>query len=111
LDNLEYVVTPDGLAGGYLIHKRALEIFEKNCYPIANFLCEPQLGKRGLYPTLSTKENSAKVRTMMNLLTYADGKLSLLEIASIIGKSFFDLLEIAERLAEENVITLESDLN
>ena len=41
-------------------------------------LGEPQLGKRGLYPTLSTKESGMQARTMMNYaFSYCDGHHSL----------------------------------
>ena len=56
LDNLDNVVTPKGLDGGYSALRKALEIIEKNKIYKANILCEPQLGKRGLYPTLSSKK-------------------------------------------------------
>ena len=37
-------------------------------------MCEPQLGKRGLYPNLSSKNTGGKtVKSMMNLISYCDG--------------------------------------
>lgn len=56
LDDLTFVVSPQGLEGGYQAIRYAIEAIENNVYPISNFLCEPQLGKRGLYPSLSTKK-------------------------------------------------------
>jgi len=81
LDDLERVVTPAGLEGGFLALRRAVEALERNCRPRVTVSCEPQLGKRGLYPTLSTKDTGAQVRVMMEFLTWSDGKLSLLDIA------------------------------
>lgn len=45
--------------------------------------CEPQLGKRGLYPSSASPldDRREQVHRMMHLLTYSDGKTSLLEIA------------------------------
>jgi aminopeptidase-like protein len=37
------------------------------------FPCEPQLGRRGLYPTVSIENSTSEIRTMMNLIVYADG--------------------------------------
>src|SRR5208283_4544198 len=78
LDDLNFV-TASGLAGGFLVYRRILECLESNCYPKATVLCEPQLGKRGLYPTLSNKNSATEVRAMINLLAYPDGSLSLLQ--------------------------------
>ena len=83
LDDLVHVVTPDGLEGGYNALKLAIEAIEKNCYPKMTVLGEPQLGKRGLYPTLSTKKSGDEVRLMMDFITWADGSKSLIEIAEV----------------------------
>jgi aminopeptidase-like protein len=98
LDDLN-LVTASGLGGGFLAYKRILECIEGDCYPRVTVLCEPQLGKRGLYPTLSTKKSGEEVRVMMNLITYSDGRLSLLEIAERIGQPMWELLPIVERLS------------
>lgn len=98
LDDLN-LVTASGLGGGFLAYKRILECIEGDCYPRVTVLCEPQLGKRGLYPTLSTKKSGEEVRVMMNLIAYSDGRLSLLEIAERIGQPMWELLPIVERLS------------
>ena len=48
LDNLNNVVSPKGLEGGYNIVKKAIEVLENSCIPITNFLCEPQMSKKKL---------------------------------------------------------------
>lgn len=105
LDDLS-LVTPAGLEGGYTVLRRALECLELDCVPRAITLCEPQLGKRGLYPTLSTRESGLRVRDMMNLLAYADGHYSLLEIAEIINAPFWTLEPLARQLAEHGLLEL-----
>jgi aminopeptidase-like protein len=103
LDDLNFV-TPSGLAGGFLVYQRILQCLESNCYPKATVLCEPQLGKRGLYPALSTKNSAGQVRTMLNLLGYADGVSSLLEIAEQIGRPMWDLIPMLDLLTENGLI-------
>ena len=66
--------------------------------------CEPQLGKRGLYPTLSTKESGKVVRNMMNFLAYADGNNDLIDIANRINVPVWELFEIAQKLTENDLI-------
>ncbi len=100
------LVTPEGLAGGFAVLRNALEILEEDCRPRVRCLCEPQLGKRGLYPTLSTKDSGAAVRTMMNLISYCDGKRTLLEIAEVIGEPFWRLQDTLESLFEAGLVEL-----
>ncbi|MGA2416292.1 MAG: DUF4910 domain-containing protein [Candidatus Sulfotelmatobacter sp.] len=104
LDDLN-LVTPSGLGGGFLVYRRILECLEANCYPKVTVLCEPQLGKRGLYPTLSKKNSANEIRTMMNLIAYSDGSLSLLQIAEKIGQPMWDLVPILDRLVHDHLIT------
>ena len=47
-------------------------------------MCEPQMGKRGLYPTLSTKNKNKLTRSYMNFLQFADGTNSLEKISNLI---------------------------
>jgi len=109
LDDLETVVTPDGLEGGYGALKKALETIERHCYPVVTTLCEPQLGKRGLYPTLSDKNTKAEVRVMMDILTWSDGTKSLIEIADICGLPVWDLYSIVDNLVLHNLLILHNE--
>ena len=83
LDDLEKVVSPKGLNGGYWMLRRAIEAIEKNKKFKTTVLCEPQMSKRGLYPTLSTKKTGEQSRLMMNFMSLCDGNNSLLDIAEI----------------------------
>lgn len=105
LDDLD-LITPAGLEGGFNAIKRALGCIEDNCIPRVTVLCEPQMGRRGLYPTLSTTNPGSQTRNMMNLLAYADGRHSLLEIADIIGVPMWDISPIAHRLVASGVLEL-----
>jgi aminopeptidase-like protein len=103
LDDLN-LVTPAGLKGGYLALKLALEVIEQNVFPKITVLGEPQLGKRGLYPNISKKRLSGGTQTLMNLLTYCDGKRTLLEIADLIGQPMWDLVPLVEQLKEYGLL-------
>ena len=104
LDDLENVVTPKGLDGGYWSIRRALEAIEKNKIYLVTVLCEPQMGKRGLYPTLSTKKSNKQVRLMMNLISLCDGNSSLLEIAEYLKTPIWELYETIEILVSHKLI-------
>ena len=109
LDDLNRVVTAKGLAGGYHVLVRALEVLERNQYPCVTVLGEPQLGRRGLYPTLSTKSSGSEVRLMMNLISYSDGKRSLLEIAEICSIPVWELYPIIDKLVEHGLLLLSEE--
>lgn len=107
LDDLT-LVTPSGLEGGFTALQQVIEVIENNLRLNITVFCEPQLGKRGLYPTLSTKESDVQVRTMMNLISYCDGK-TLLDIAEIVGEPVSKLLEILKPLIENGLIQATQD--
>jgi len=103
LDDLEFV-TPTGLEGGYWALRRAIETIEHNVVPKVTVLGEPQLGRRGLYPTLSTKGSGSATRIMMNLISYCDGSRTLLEIAELIGEPFWELRPLVDQLAAHELL-------
>jgi aminopeptidase-like protein len=106
LDDLINVVTPEGLDGGYIALKNAIEVLEENYYPKVNVFCEPQLGKRGLYPTLSTKSSGNEVRLMMDLIAWSDGSKSMLEIAEICDVPIWELYPIVKKLFDHQLLSL-----
>lgn len=103
LDDLS-LVTPAGLAGGFLALRRAIECLELDERCEVTVLGEPQLGKRGLYPDLSTRYSGWQVREMMNLLAYSDGKLTLFEIAETIGAPFWRVEPLARMLLDAGLL-------
>lgn len=104
LDNLD-LISPAGLGGAYEALKKCLTAIEINRRYQATCLCEPQLGKRGVYPTLSTKAGAAATRTMMNLLAYADGEHDLIAIAERLGVAVEQCQPIVETLIEAGLLT------
>ena len=107
LDDLS-LVTSEGLEGGFNALQQAILAVEHNVRPKTIVLGEPQLGKRGLYPTLSTKESGEQVRAMMDLISYCDGRHDLLEIAELIGEPMGKLVEILKPLVAHGLIEVVS---
>ncbi|MFT6906574.1 MAG: aminopeptidase-like protein [Oleiphilaceae bacterium] len=103
LDDLS-LVTPSGLFGAFNALQKSIQCIEMNEVLQLSVLCEPQLGKRGLYPTISTKNSVTEVRDMMNLLAYCDGKHSALEIADIIDCPLWELSSVLDKLKEEGIL-------
>ncbi|MCH9739650.1 MAG: DUF4910 domain-containing protein [Epsilonproteobacteria bacterium] len=104
LDNLNYI-SAAGLEGAYSIHSKIIDALEKNHTYTSTTLCEPQLGKRGLYPTLSEGTKTREiVKNMMNFLAYCDGSHDLIDIANIIHVPVWELYEIIEDFKQHTLI-------
>lgn len=100
------LVTPAGLQGGFEALRDCLEALEHDRRWRAVHLCEPQMGKRGLYSSLGTRSIAEAVKTRMDILAYADGR-SLLDIAETLGRPIADLVPYVEELAAHGLITEE----
>ena len=104
LDDLS-LVTPAGLEGGFEALRKTITLLEANHTYRATTPCEPQLGKRGLYPTLSTRGAGYAVRAMTNLLAYSDGTRDLVDVADFIGISAEEAIETSQKLAAAGLLT------
>ena len=80
------------------------EAIEYNGYYRIKCLCEPQLGKRGLYPDVSQKGSYNNVKSMVDFIAYADGKKDLLEISNIIGVPVSHLIPVITKLTEADLL-------
>ena len=85
LDKLGTVVTQNGLQKSFNLYKSCIEQIENNILPISTIPCEPQMSKRGLYPTISTKKSGLKVRKMMDILSLSDGNNSVNDLSNILN--------------------------
>lgn len=104
LDNLDFI-SKEGLYGGYDKLAKSIVLLEKNMYYKISTPCEPQLGKRGLYPTVSGPSHAPEVRRMMNFIAYCDGTNDIIDIADIIGVAAEDLYDLIDKLKQNNLIT------
>lgn len=103
LDDLS-LVTPMGLFGSYNVIKNAIAIIEANKTLRCKYLCEPQLGKRGLYPNISEKGSATSVELMMNILTYLDGTIDLLDLADKLSVDFWEVKKITDKLFDADLL-------
>lgn len=98
------LISPKGLEGSYRMMQRVLNALEYNRYYQVTCLCEPQLGKRGLYPSESRKGIYQEVRKMTNLIAYADGTEDLIGISTRIGVPVEELIPIVDRLCQAGLL-------
>jgi aminopeptidase-like protein len=72
--------------------------------------CEPQLGRRGLYPRRSADQTPQGLfRSIKWLLNLADGEHDLLAVAERSGKPVQDLIKAAECLSEAGLLVCDEE--
>lgn len=103
-DNMGFV-SPAGFQGSFDAISEWIACMEANHYYKVTVLGEPQLGKRGLYPTVSQKGNYDEVRAMVDFIAYADGKNDLFDISRSIGVSAMRLIPIIKKLEAAGLVS------
>jgi aminopeptidase-like protein len=98
-DDLDFV-TPDQLVASLRALLEIVDVLEndrvvRNTSPFG----EPQLGKRGLYPTVGGRTADDEVMAMLWTLAYADGIASLLDISETAGLPFAAVRDAAAKLS------------
>ena len=72
---------------------------------------EPQLGKRGLYPTVGLRsEKEFNLKAILYLLNFSDGKHTLLDIAEKMDCFILDLEKPLIQLFEAKLLTEKNDI-
>lgn len=103
LDNLDFI-TPKGLAGSLAMLQHCVVCLENNVVLKPSVLCEPQLGKYGLYPKLSIRKSANVTKPVRNLLAYTDGKSDLLKVADSIEIPLWELLDLIKTLKSHGLL-------
>lgn len=106
-DDLAFV-TPAELTESYAAALEMVDILERDArHTNLSPYGEPQLGKRGLYPTTGGKSASDAVMAMLWMLGYSDGEHSTLDVAQTSGVAFADLDVAAAVLREAGLLSAE----
>lgn len=104
-DNLDFV-RPEHLANTFLKYMQTFYILENdttfiNLQPKG----EPNLGKRGLYRTISGQQDGYEMElAVISVLNLSDGMHSLLDISERTGINFSLIKKTADRLIETNLL-------
>jgi aminopeptidase-like protein len=104
-DNFD-VVTADGLHGSFKVLRSIVDAFEIGIYPECNEKCEPQLGRRNLYPKISQKGSYDDIKLRMDFLAYADGNHSIFDISNKINTNLKKVVSEAIFLKKNNLISI-----
>lgn len=99
-------VSPAGFQGSYDVLTNVINNLENNFYYKITTFGNPQLGPRGLYPSVSQKGIYDEVTVMMNFIAYADGRNDLIDISNIIGVPVSKLIEVKDKLVRFDLLSV-----
>jgi aminopeptidase-like protein len=107
LDNLK-LITPQALAGSLQAYWRVVEALEANEVLVnTQPYCEPQLSKRGLYPTTGGGlGDERRLQDTMLVLNWCDGERDLLDVAERSERPIWALREVAEELLSHRLLQI-----
>ncbi|MBZ7930960.1 DUF4910 domain-containing protein [Campylobacter sp. RM12910] len=95
-DDLSFI-SPKGLMGGLRSMQEIILNLEINEIYENTIFCEPNLGKRGLYHTLSTAND---IPLACNFLAYCDGKNDIIDIAEILNMQAYEFQDLLKKILE-----------
>jgi aminopeptidase-like protein len=103
LDNFK-IISRKGIKGGFDVAKTAIQILLSKKIPKNNFLCEPFMSKKNLYPASSIAKKSFFISDVMNFLVYSDGTNDLESISKHLRKSYKYIYKIYNFLIKKKLI-------
>ena len=116
-DNLSFV-KPEYISASLEVYRRVQAILDSNTKIVSTVNGgEPQLGARGLYPTIGGANKQAvsqdsngstgfEIDSVMWTLFLADGEHDLISIAEKTGSTFSDIVSIVDSLERTGLVTL-----
>lgn len=103
LDTIGNVVTQKGLKSSLEMLKKIVNYFEQILYYKSVYICEPFMTKRNLYKTISKYENNSN-KSLMDVLSFCDGKTELDDIAKLCNLQKSKLTLILKTLEKNKLI-------
>lgn len=106
LDNRDFISIPAMEEGVEILFQMVLALEINETYEAVVQYGEPQLGKRGLYPSsnLPNTDQRQMVHNMMHLINWSDGEHDLLSIAEKKGTAMFYFAPLAKLCEEKGVL-------
>lgn len=107
-DNMN-LINPEGLQGAYEVMVKVINALENNFFYQMQCKCEPQLGKRGLYPTVSQKGTKGSAASIQDFIAYADGRNDLIGISNILDIPVDKLIPIKDQLMAHQLLAIHEE--
>ena len=104
-DNLK-IISQKNLEESLEVLKNIIIALELGLYPKTKILCEPNMGKRGLYPLISKKSTHNKeLKLRMDLISYSDGVRNIFEISNLIKQPLSKVIKEYKNLKDHKIIS------
>lgn len=111
LDDLS-LVTPTGLEDSLAVLQECVQELERTPRFLATTLGEPQMGRRGMYPTLSNQSGGAgtanqsliNARSLLHVLSYCDGNHDSTDIGDLVGSEPAEVDEVTSTLVNMGLL-------
>jgi len=106
-DNLQFVTTK-GLKDTYDFYIKCFELIEVNHYYVNTNLCEPMLGKHGLYDLIgASKTQQGNIGEVCRvILYYCDGEHDLIDISNKLNIELIEVINILDKLIEKDLVKI-----
>ncbi len=98
------LVTKKGLEDSLKVFTNIIDCFETSLFPKSQFFCEPNLGKRNLYPTISQKGIYNDIMLRMDLFALSDGKTNIFQICKKIKRPLKDVYGELKILKDNKIL-------
>jgi len=98
------VVTATGLRESFRVYQRVIQGLESLARWQSTTRGEPQLGRRGLYETTSTTTSWQAGQTLLDVLSYCDGR-DTLRIAEAVELPIWEVADILVHLVAQQLVT------
>jgi len=104
-DDLAFV-RPERLSESFIQCLKIFRVLEQNrYYENTNPMCEPQLGRRGLYRTTGGTDIPGRELALLWVLNMSDGEHSLLDVAELAGMDFDVICSAAGELLRAGLLS------
>jgi aminopeptidase-like protein len=105
-DNLDFI-RPQQLARSVRLCAAIFDVLENNrSYRNQSPYCEPQLGRRNLYPSIGSESHRTEISARLWTLNLSDGEHSLLDISERSGIPFASIRDAADLLHENGLLSV-----
>lgn len=103
LDDLSFI-SEQGLANSLKLMQELVLNLENNAFYQCTTFCEPNLGRRKIFPTIKTGDLTKKFTDYWHFLAYANGKNDMIDLADKLDMQVYELCDLVQILLKHKLI-------